>query len=201
MVRHRPHAVPAERDRQSRRDHRGRRLLPPAPGRPRRVAVDRRRPDRGAADRARPHAERHRFGRGDRRVLVRRPPRRRDPGPPRRRARAPRSDGGRRGHRLRHARHLQDRPLRELPRPVNRRAGVRADPGRVQLGAGEIGDRHRRVRWFGSLQRQAHEERLRARAAHRLHLHRGGRGVRLRRWCGRDPAVRRPHLAACGALR
>ena len=43
VVRHRPHAVPAERDRQGRGDHRGRRLLPPAPGRPRRVAVDRRR--------------------------------------------------------------------------------------------------------------------------------------------------------------
>ena len=80
--------------------------------------------------------------------------------------------------------------LHRVPVAELRRAGHD-----VQRGPEPERHRQRRCHRRGAVRRSADPTRLRPRAADRLHLHRGGRGARLRRRRGGARAVRRDHLA------
>ena len=133
-------------------------------------------PDLGTDARLRRHHARHAAGR-------------RRPAPPPRRARA--ASGVARRRRC----VLQSGVLKQYQKDrltVVRRPGARggAEPrGGVQPRPGQDRHRRRRADRQGPVQGHPDPARQRARAAHRLHLHRGGRGARLRRRARRCSAL------------
>ena len=149
--------------------------------------------DRGGADGARVPAARPRHDARDRRVRVRDPRRRRAPSPctsvvllllgVTRGRRGGRDREGSTPTRSIASSSFLDQSTGDSRAASRRRPSTTSSRRRSRSSTGGLARR-------GPVQRPLTKNRVRARAAHRLHLHRGGRGARLPRWRDADRALR-----------